>query len=84
MKLNYTQIMITPSFNDFKTTMLETRGTTLDKMKVEESILQTFERMQASFDDTIEGVIENLKSKIEELKNMNAQKPTATATGFAI
>ena len=40
--------------------------------------------MQASFDDTIEGVIENLKSKIEELKNMNAQKPTATATGFAI
>ena len=64
--------MITPSFNDFKTTMLETRGTTLDKTKVEESISASYERMQASFDDTIDGVIENLKSKIEELKQMNA------------
>ena len=84
LKLNYTQIMISPSFNDFKTTMLETRGTTLDKMKVEESISASYERMQASFDDTIDGVIENLKSKIEELKQMNATKPTATTTGFSI
>ena len=84
LKLNYTQIMISPSFNDFKTTMLETRGTTLDKTKVEESISASYERMQASFDDTIDGVIENLKSKIEELKQMNAAKPTATTTGFSI
>ena len=82
MKLNWTQIAISNHFNDFKTTMLETRGTTLDKMKVEESFMNTFERLQASFDNTISGVIENLQSKIEELKLINQPKPSANPSGF--
>jgi len=71
MKLNYTQIQISPAFNDFKTTMLETRGTTLDRMKVEESFMATYDRMQESFDITLDGIIDNLNSKINELKLIN-------------
>jgi len=71
MKLNYTQIQISPAFNDFKTTMLETRGTTLDRMKVEESFMATYDRMQESFDITLDGIIDNLNGKINELKLIN-------------
>ena len=58
-------------FQSFKTTMLKTRGTSLVQVKVEELFISTYEKMQESFDTTLDGIIENLQGKINELKIVN-------------
>ena len=49
-KENYTQIIRNPIFLQFKQTMGSTRGTTLVPVKVTELFMQTFEKMNESFD----------------------------------
>lgn len=73
-KTNYSQIVHSSIFQNFKTTMLRTRGITLVPVKVDELFISTYEKMQESFDNTLEGIIENLNSKIHELKQMNQTK----------
>ena len=51
--------------------MLKTRGTSLVQVKVEELFIGTYEKMQESFDTTLDGIVENLQGKINELKLMN-------------
>lgn len=51
--------------------MLKTRGTSLVQVKVEELFISTYEKMQESFDTTLDGIIENLQGKINELKIVN-------------
>lgn len=49
-KANYTQIIHSPIFQQFKSTMLRTRGTTLVPVKIDELFLSTYEKMAESFD----------------------------------
>jgi len=51
--------------------MLKTRGTSLVPVKVDELFISTYEKMQESFDTTLEGIIENLNGKINDLKLLN-------------
>lgn len=69
--MNYAQIVHSTVFQSFKTTMLKTRGTSLVQVKVEELFISTYEKMQESFDTTLDGIIENLQGKINELKIVN-------------
>jgi len=79
LKVNYSQIVHSSVFQNFKTTMLRTRGTTLVPVKVDELFISTYEKMQESFDNTLEGIIENLTGKINELKLLNQSKQAGMA-----
>ena len=50
LKSNYTSIVQSPIFSQFKTTLLRTRGTTLVPVKIDELFIGTYEKMQESFD----------------------------------
>ena len=70
-KANYTQIVHSPIFHQFKTTMLRTKGTTLVPVKVDELFLSTYEKIAESFDYTIQNTINLLEAKIADIKTMN-------------
>ena len=74
LKQNYTQVVHSPNFQAFKTTMLRTRGTTLVPVKVDELIISTYEKMQESFDLTLQNLIDTLEGKIVDIKAMNQAK----------
>ena len=63
--------MHSPIFQQFKTTLLRTRGTTLVPVKVDELFISTYERMSESFDVTLQNTIDTLESKIAEMKTAN-------------
>ena len=74
-KGNYTQIVHSSIFHQFKTTMLRTKGTTLVPVKVDELFLSTYEKISESFDFTIQNTINTLEAKIMDIKTMNSAKP---------
>lgn len=82
MKGNYTQIVHHPIFTQFKTTMLRTRGTTLSPVKVDELFIGTYEKISASFDNTVQTIINTLEGKIAEIKAMNQAKAGPTGHGL--
>ena len=67
-KANYTQIVYSPIFQQFKSTMLRTKGTTLVPVKIDELFLSTYEKMAESFDLTIQNTIGTLETKITDIK----------------
>ena len=83
-KTNYSQIVHSTIFQNFKMTMLKTRGITLVPVKVDELFISTYEKMQESFDTTLEGIIENLTGKINELKQLNQTKPANAAASSGL
>ena len=74
MTLNYTQIVQSPIFQNFKQTMVRSRGTTLVPVKVDELILTTYEKINESFEHTLNNTIDQLEGRIAEIKTMNASK----------
>lgn len=71
LKQNYTQVVHSQNFQAFKQTMLKTIGTTLVPVKVDELFISTYEKMQGSFDETLQNIIDTLEAKIADIKTMN-------------
>ena len=71
MTENFSQINLKPEFVAFKDVLSKTKGSSLNSLKTEEFVVQNFEKMNDSFQGTIEGVIKTLEDKINEIKNIN-------------
>lgn len=55
----------------FKEILTKTRGSGMTPLKVEEFMINTFEKVQESFQGTLESVIKILEDKITEIKAIN-------------
>ena len=63
--------------------MKSTRGTTLVAVKVDELFISTYEKMQESFEHTLQNTIDTLETKIADIKTMNQAKAPTTGMGAA-
>eukprot|EP00347_Sterkiella_histriomuscorum_P000542 403375452 len=68
---NFNQINLKPEFQAFKEVFAKTKGSGLTALKTEEFFIQSFEKINDSFQLTLEGVIKTLEDKINEIKSIN-------------
>ena len=71
MQENFNQINLKPEFQQFKEVLLKTKGSGFTPLKLEEFFIQNFEKVNDSFQMSLEAVIKTLEEKIQEVKGIN-------------
>jgi hypothetical protein len=69
-KQNFFQINKMPVFKAFKDTFTLSLGVNLNKLRIEEMIISTFERMNESFDCTLDNVLGLIDKRATQMNNM--------------
>ena len=70
LRENYDQINLRPEFHSFKDMFLRSKWINFTPSKVDEFFNQGFEKINDSFNQTLDNVIKNLEDKITSVKNL--------------
>jgi hypothetical protein len=59
-----------PLFKSFKDSFTTTLGVNLHKVRIEEMIMSTFERMNDAFDITLDNTLKQIDKRATQMNNM--------------